>query len=179
MSHNTARNYPEVAQNRAGAFHDLTWRFPDRTFIDEQRLPEAPAVCSRCHAYLETDHWLFGERRYAELKEHPEVNVTLCPGCLRAEKRLYEGEVTIRHAWGAVSKDDVLHLIHNEEARARITNPTARVALMEDRGDEIYVLTTTRFLAERIGKELHKAYRGALRVDHLPRERFSRVMWER
>jgi hypothetical protein len=50
---------------------------------------------------------------------------------------------------------------------------------MEDRGDELYILTTTQFLAKRIGKELQKAYRGLLKVSDLPRERFTRVRWER
>ncbi len=113
-----------------------------------------------------------------DLKALPETHQVLCPGCTRIEKRLYEGEVRIRHHWNGVDKSEVLHLIHNEEARERITNPTARIALMEDRDDEIYLLTTTQFLARRIGTELQKAYKGNLTIDHLPRERFSRVRWE-
>ena len=156
--------------------YDLTWRYPDRALIERLEVP-GPAICSRCHAYLETDHWLYDEHRFHEIEQRPDVHVMLCPGCLRVERRLYEGEVTIRHHWNSAEKHEMLNLIHHEEARARATNPSARIALMEDRDGELYLLTTTQFLAERIGKELRKARQGALTVTPLPRERFSRVCW--
>lgn len=176
-SRKAPRTPPAVNINRAAIHGDLTWQYVERQFADRPE-PPAPAICQRCHAYRETDHWRYDERRNHELKGQPDVHVTLCPGCLRIERRLYEGEVTIRHNWNGVDKTEVLNLIHNEEARERITNPTARIALMEDRGEEIYLLTTTQFLAKRIGIELRKAYKGSLKVSPLPRERFSRVLWE-
>lgn len=168
---------PAVKQNREGSLSDLHWLFPDRRFADQEVLA-GPAVCERCHASLETDHWAYDEHRYAAMQALPDVHVTLCPGCLRVERRLYEGEVTVRHRWNVFDKEMVLHIIHNEEARLRAANPTARIALIEDRGDEMYILTTTRFLAERIGKALEKSCHGTLRLSHLPRERFTRVWWE-
>jgi NMD protein affecting ribosome stability and mRNA decay len=161
---------------RAAYTGDLNWFFPDSQFADQEDIP-GPAVCSRCHAYLETDHWLYDERRSNALRDQPDVHLTLCPGCLRVERRLYEGEVIVHHDWSEVAKTDALNLIHNEEARARATNPSARIALMEDRDGELYILTTTQFLAERIGKELKKAFKGSLKVMPLPRERFTRVRW--
>jgi len=177
-SRNRPRKPPLEYQNRAAMQGDLTWRFPDNQFVTREEVP-GPAICSRCHSYLETDHWRYDEHRYLQLKDRPDIHVMLCPGCSRIEKRLYEGEVIAHHDWSAVDKQEVLNLIHHEEARARSTNPTARIALMEDRGDDLYILTTTQFLAERIGKELHKAYRGTLKVMPLPREKFSRVRWTR
>jgi len=168
---------PAVKINRAAAYKDLTWRFPDREFAGQLDLP-SPAICSRCHAYHELDHWHYNERRYNELKANPEVQVTLCPGCVRVERRLYEGEVRILRRGYAISKSDIVNLIRNEEARERVNNPTARIALLEERGEEIYLLTTTQFLARRIGTELQKAYRGMLTVTPLPYERFTRVRWE-
>lgn len=175
-SRNAPRKPPEVDINRAGVQGDLTWRFPDRRFAS-RRKPDGPAICTRCHAYLETSRWHYDERRYRELAEQPGIDAMVCPGCTRVERRLYEGEVTVRHRWDIARKEDVLRLIHNEEARERISNPTARIAIVDDRGDELYVLTTTQFLARRIGTELHKAYHGTLKVTPLPRERFSRVVW--
>ena len=178
LSRNRPRKPPVIDQNRAAMSRDLTWRFEDRQFASQLDVP-GPAICSRCHSYLETDHWLYDEKRYDQLKSRPDVNTMLCPGCTRIEKRLYEGEVMVHHDWRAVDKQEIMNLIRHEEARARSTNPTARIALMEDRGEDLYILTTTQFLAERIGKELHKAYRGTLKVTPLRRERFSRVRWSR
>lgn len=154
-------------------------RYPDRAF-DGVEVPPGPALCTRCHAFLETDHWRYDERHYRELQERGGAQTTLCPGCTRVERRLYEGELVLRHSgWQRIEKGEVLNLIHNTEARVRAANPTARIALLEDRGDELYILTTTRFLAERIGKALYRAYKGELEIMPLPRERFTRVRWER
>lgn len=174
-----AQNVPIAQQGiRTDAWGDLTWRFPPRTFGDHEKIA-GPALCERCHAYLETDHWRYGEQRYRELQGQADVHTTLCPGCHRVERRLYEGEVIVHHGWDRVDKGEVLNMIHNVEAQVRVANPAARIALLEDRGDEVYLLTTTQFLAERIGKELRKSYQGTLVLDSLPRERFTRVRWTR
>jgi NMD protein affecting ribosome stability and mRNA decay len=169
---------PVIHQDRVGAQRDLTMRFVDRQFDDHEALP-SPTICPRCHAHRERGQWRYDEQRYRALLTQPDMPTHLCPGCERIERRMYEGEVTARHDWSAVSKEEALNLINHEEARARASNPGARIAVVEDRGDELYILTTTQFLAKRIGRELEKAYRGVARVMHLPRERFTRVYWER
>ena len=179
MSRRNPRKLAPVMAN-ARLYPDATERFPDRRF-DKDHILEipGPAICERCHAFLMTDHWQYDEQRYQKLHARDDVKTTLCPGCSRVERRLYEGEVTVRHQWDSVSKDDIVHLIHNTEARVRVANPTARIAVMEERDNEIYILTTTQFLAERIGKALYRAYKGKLVLKPLLRERFSRVWWER
>jgi hypothetical protein len=156
---------------------DLQWRFPERQFANEEKDIREPAICGRCHAYLDMNHWHYGEQRYMELKAQPDVRMILCPGCSRVERRLYEGEVVALHGGDLAQRDMMLHLIHNEEARERVENPTARIALMEEHGDEIYILTTTQFLARRIGTELQKAFHGELTINHLRREKFTRIRW--
>ena len=167
-----------VRKPREGAQNDLTWRFPEREFSGEEKTLSQPAICSRCHAYLDLDHWHYGEDRYRQLQEAPGVHVTLCPGCTRVERRLYEGEVVVQHRGNLADREAMLNLIHHEEARERVENPTARIALMEDRDDEIYILTTTQFLARRIGTELQKAFHGHLKINHLLYEKFTRIRWE-
>ena len=174
----TSHEIPNRANPHEGpAARDLSWRFPDRQFAERLDVP-GPAVCSRCHAFLETDHWRYDEHRYRELAEQPDIHTMLCPGCTRVERRLYEGEVTIRHRDDDAEKQTLLNLIHHEEARERQTNPSARIAVLIDRDSELYLLTTTQFLAKRIGREVEKAFHGTLTVTPLPRERFTRVRWE-
>ena len=70
-------------------------------------------------------------------------------------------------------------LIENTEAHIRRHNPIARIASLTEEGDTIRVLTISCFLAERIGKELEKAYGGKLDLQRLDREDFVRVRWSR
>lgn len=176
QSREAPRKPPVVAQNRAAIQGDLTWRFPSRRYSERKDIP-GPAICDRCHAYLETDHWRYGERRYRELSAVAGVTTTRCPGCLRIERRLYEGEVRVLHDGRGANLDEIRRLIHHEEARERITNPSARIAVEDERDGELYILTTTQFLARRIGQELHKAFHGSLTFTNLPYERFTRVQW--
>ena len=175
---NTLRRGPVTDHTRAAAQgEDLAWRYPARRYDTRKDVPAGPAICERCHASLETDHWRYDEHRYCELQERSDVHHMLCPGCLKIERRLYEGEVEVRHSWEAAVKEDVIHTIHNEEARVRAANPGARIAVMEDKDHLLYILTTSAFLAERIGKVVRNAHHGSLTITPLPRERFTRVRW--
>ena len=165
MRSNVARKLPVEAK---------TMRFVDRRYDDQETL-HGPAICSRCHAYLETDHWSYDEARYRVLQTHPDVHATVCPGCLRVARRLYEGEVRISLTGDAAQKADIMRLILHEEARVRASNPSARIAVLEEREDEVFLLTTTQFLARRIGRTIQKLIHGTLKVDNLPYERFTRV----
>jgi NMD protein affecting ribosome stability and mRNA decay len=157
----------------------LDWRYPDRRF--DRQVPDEPGIliCPACHAVSVEKRWFVDEAKYAELQNRSDVRHTLCPGCWRIARRIYEGDVLLRSPLLVEHKADVLNLIYNEEERARADNPLSRLAYIDDRGDEISILTTTEFLAERIGKAFQKAYDGELSIQHLPRERFCRVRWIR
>jgi hypothetical protein len=136
-------------------------------------------ICPRCHAISTIKRWFFDERRYWQLTLQPGVGVVTCPGCQRLDRRTYEGEVHLRSELLLHNKRQALGMIRNQEREAMEENPIARLANVQDHGQEIAVITTTQFLAERIGKEFKKAFDGHLRIDSHPRERFSRVYWER
>ncbi len=72
-----------------------------------------------------------------------------------------------------------MHLISHEEGKACADNPLSRVAAIQDHGDEIDLQTTTRFLAEQIGRAFRKSFKGTLTFQRLPREQFVRVRWDR
>jgi hypothetical protein len=170
---------PFARHARAEQLPDLNWRFPDARFDDDRHeTPPGPAVCTRCHAYLETDHWSYGEARARELAALGGTARLLCPGCTRVQRRLYEGEVRIQLRGGMAPREEVMGVVHHEEARARSTNPTARIAHLEEHADELYLLTTTQFLALAIGRALQHAFHGELTVQDLPHERFRRVRWQ-
>lgn len=156
---------------------DLQWRFPERQF--EDKAPDIPglAICPRRHAYLDLNRWCSGEQRHRVLQALPGVRETLCPGCTRVERRLYEGEVAAVYGGDPARRTLMLNLIHYKEARERVGNPTARIALLEEHDDELYLLTITQFLARRIGTELPKAFHGELSIPHLPYEKFTHIRW--
>lgn len=154
------------------------WRWMRKKLLEGEDRP-GTLICPRCHAISDIKRWYFDEARYQQLRTQPGVGVITCPGCERQDRTYYEGIVRLRSPLLLRNKRQALGMIYNTEERESRENPIARLAAVQDHGEEIAVLTTTPFLAERIGKEFKKAFDGRLRIDHLPREKFSRVWWER
>lgn len=159
-----------------GASED--WRPPDKKFQTGEDRP-GTLICPRCHAISDIKRWYYDEARYEQLKDQADTGVITCPGCDRLDRQFYEGEVHLRSPLLVQNKQQAMGMIRHEEQEAMQENPIARIAAVQDHGEEIAVITTTAFLAERIGKEFKKAFDGRLRISKLPREKFSRVYWER
>lgn len=154
------------------------WRWWRTKLQDPEDVPGV-LICPRCHAISDHKQWYYDERHYQELKWDHNAGVMLCPGCSEFDRAMYGGEVRLRSSLLLQNKREALQLIRDTERQAMLENPLARLAAIHDHGEEIVVLTTTPFLARRIGTEFKKAFDGKLRVDKLPQEEFVRVYWER
>lgn len=154
------------------------WRFPKTADREAEDTP-GKLICPTCHAISVEKRWFLDEALYQRLRSEPDVTAVVCAGCARVERGIFEGRVLIGGNWLREHKDEILNLVKNEEEKARQTNPFSRVGVTKEQGEEIELFLTTQWLAERIGKELHKAYKGQLRIDHLPGEKFSWVWWSR
>jgi hypothetical protein len=136
------------------------------------------AVCGRCHAIYHPKHWHLDEAEYQRLRQDPKVTELVCPSCIAIERKDFKGQVTIKGPVLAKHREQILNTIYNEEAHLRATNPHSRIGLIEEQDAEIHVWTVNEFLADRIGKELKKAFSGShVESTHLPREEFTRVIW--
>jgi hypothetical protein len=160
-------------------------RHHPNTFHGQPKIPHATpgyegvVYCGTCHAIWYHKHWTLDEARYKALSLDPAIKAVTCPGCEAVERGEYDGEVTLRSPLIPRNEESVLGLIYNTERHIRSHNPIARIASLKVEGDTIHVLTISTFLAERIGKELKKAYDGQLELNHPEREEFIRVTWYR
>lgn len=136
-------------------------------------------VCARCHAIWDHKHWHLNEDEYSRLRQDETIEKVVCPGCEKVERGEYDGQVTLRSSLIPENEQAIMGLIHNTEEHIREHNPLARIASLQRKGDTIEVLTISPFLAERIGKELRKAYHGQLEINHSERAEFVRVTWIR
>lgn len=152
-----------------------SWQRPD----EEVKGLVNAYVCPACHAILDDVVWYVDEALYWRLEGQPGIRMALCPGCLRVAQGVYEGEVILKSRLLVPSKSAAMRLLIIEEERARCSNPLSRVTAVEDRGDEMKILTTTPMLAERIGKAFCKVYEGNLDIQYLPWQEFCRVRWHR
>lgn len=155
------------------------------TYRGQPNVPHSPGgyegkvVCTRCHAIWDHKHWHLDASEFECLQHDPQVGQVVCPSCAQIERGEYDGYVVLKSALIPANQESILGLIYHTEERLRETNPLARIAGLTIKGETIEVLTITPFLAERIGKELLKAYDGELEIKHLDRAKFMRVTWDR
>ena len=138
----------------------------------EKGKPGAQASCPDCGAVFRRGRWAWGEAS-AKAQAH------LCPACLRTREQAPAGYVYLGGSFLADHKEELLHLLKNEEALEKSRHPLQRVMQLRDKGTEVEVTTTDVHLARRLGEALHHAYQGTLAMRNTPGEYSVRVYWKR
>ncbi len=138
-----------------------------------------PVVCKECYAIYEKKRWRFDESAYATLVGKKGTKAVTCPACLKTRERSAEGVLTLRWPGLPEHRRDVLGLLRKEAARAREVNPLERIIKIEDEGSELRVFTTNTKLAQRMGREMERAYHGMVHYHWSHQDKLVRVYWER
>ena len=74
---------------------------------------------------------------------------------------------------------EIVNLVKHEGRLAEERNHNARVTRIEKTDGGIVIETSDHNLAQRIGKALHRAYKGEHRFKFRPGEKFVEVDWKR
>jgi hypothetical protein len=135
------------------------------------------SYCTKCGAIGFNKRWYIDPAQEHVLRRNKNANAVLCPGCLRLEQQLFEGEVVLTNSRCLTLMGEIVALIKHTEGKSWHNNPGARIAVIIDDQDFFHIQTTTRSLAERIGKDLQSAFKGKLEVKRTKGERFARVYW--
>ncbi len=120
--------------------------------------------CANCGAISFKRRWYIDAAQEQILRQDKNATAVLCPGCTRVEQEQYEGEVVIANSKFTPLMGEIIALIKHTECRCWHHNPLAKIANVTEKDEIIHIQTTTRFLAERIGKELHKTFKGNLEI---------------
>jgi NMD protein affecting ribosome stability and mRNA decay len=131
-----------------------------------------PTVCPQCGA-------VFHDGRWQWLAKPAGAHEELCPACQRIRDSYPAGYVTVEGAFLRQHRDELLHLVRNEEARAKAEHPLKRIIKVEDEDGGLLVTTTDIHLARGIGEALHHAYQGELEYHYNEQENLLRVVWSR
>ena len=148
---------------------------PRRNMDDPYRhaaKPPEPTTCPECHA-------TFTEGRWTWEKAPEDSNEQLCPACQRIGDRFPAGYVTIKGAFFAEHRDEIVKLIENHEKKEKSERPLQRIMGMDDKRDGLEVTTTDSHLARGIAEALHDAYKGELKLRYSRDENLLRATWRR
>jgi NMD protein affecting ribosome stability and mRNA decay len=136
-------------------------------------------VCHGCHAISTGRRWYQDETVYATLLKAGTVKEIFCPACEKIRDGYPSGQVTLKGPFLAEHQDEILRIITNEEKRARERNPLHRIMGLREENGQLELTTTDEKLAQRIGRELHKACGGTVAYGWSHDNKFLRVQWER
>lgn len=137
-------------------------------------------ICPRCGAVYDGHKWVpEPDDELVKQVKKKSAKSELCPGDLRLEKGQVEGVVTLKGSFMREHKEDILNLIGRVERNGRSRNVAARIYEMKEDDGEFSIETTDEHLAERIGKEVEKAFKGDLEIKWQEKDRFVRVSWQR
>lgn len=145
-------------------------------YLAEQARTEI-GLCSSCGAVYQHKRWYID----MELNEaqRAEASKVLCPACRKIADGLPGGVVTLEGTFLRKHKEEILHLVHNEEKRARGFNPLERIIEMDDRNGVLEITTTTEKLAQRIARMVYKAYAGEVDYKWSEDVKLIRAHWRR
>ncbi|MHB8894033.1 MAG: BCAM0308 family protein [Candidatus Geothermincolia bacterium] len=137
-------------------------------------------LCPKCGAIWDGERWVpepdEALRKEFEKKHHC---AELCPGDLRIEKKQVEGIVTLKGKFLASHKLEINNLVGRVARDARKRNVAARILQSVEDDDTLVLETTDEHLAEKMGKEVEKAFKGALEIKWQKKDTFARVNWHR
>ena len=137
-------------------------------------------VCHRCGAIWDGDRWVpEPDKKLLEEFSKKKHCTELCPGDTRLEKRQVEGVVTLKGGFLASHRDDINNLVARVARDGRRRNVAARVFQTVEEDDSLLIETTDEHLAERMGKEVVKAFKGDLEIKWQKKDTFARVTWQR
>ncbi len=129
-----------------------------------------PTTCPQCGAVYQEGRWQWTK---APANAHQHV----CPACLRIHDQFPAGFVTLDGSYFTKHRDEIMHLVNNEEKRERADHPLQRIMATEEQHGTTVVTTTDVHLARRIGEALHHAYQGELAFHYNPEQNLLRVNW--
>lgn len=158
-----------------------TWQSMRRDELRDELIHDAyhttrkypdPTRCPDCGLVFRDGHWTRGD---AVAGAHEAV----CPACRRLHDDFPAGYVTLRGAFLAEHRDEILRLVHNEEAKERAEHPLQRIMAIRDAEGGVLITTTDAHLARAIADAVHHACKGELEFHYNREDNLLRATWTR
>jgi hypothetical protein len=141
-------------------------------------------LCGSCGAIYYDKHWHTNDKMSAVLKKQKGVMKELCQECKMSKDTKqaganFEGEVILKNI-GTEEKTEILNLINNIGGRATKRDPEDRILMIEEKKNEIRVLTSENQLAVAIGKQVARAFKGGeLEIKFSEGDKVARAVWSK
>jgi hypothetical protein len=103
----------------------------------------------------------------------------LCPACLRAQQDYPGGVLRLSGGFLTVHHKDILGRIEGLAQEAEREHPLERVIRVREESGELLVYATNEHLIARLGKALHRDFKGTLDLEYAPGQNYAVAHWRR
>lgn len=135
--------------------------------------PPEGTRCPTCKASFHGGRWTWDTAP-------KDAHELVCPACHRIADRFPAGYVTIKGAFFAEHRDEIVKLIQSHEKREKANRPLQRLMGIEAKRDgSAEVTTTDSVLARGIAEALHEEFKGDLKLRYSRDENLLRATWKR
>lgn len=143
-------------------------------------------VCQNCNAVYYDKHWHSWQKSKIDQKTLSKCGweKSSCYECSQTKptklegKFNYEGEVMVVGITNDKEKQEILSLIRNVGKRAMLRDPEDRIIKIEDKENQLRILTTENQLAVSIGKQIDRSRKGGdLSIRFSDQDETARVIW--
>ena len=164
------RTKPEISVTPPRRDRNCEARVTDPYLL--KRKPPGTSVCPDCGVLFLKGRWQWGQA--------PDQAAThRCPACQRTQDQVPAGVLVATGAFLAAHRQEILHLIRNQEARAKAERPLERIMDVRFEEGSLVVRYTDAHLARGTGDALRKAYQGELAFSHTDKDDVLRINWQR
>ena len=133
--------------------------------------PMEPSVCPVCHAVFQHGRWQWLE--FWPPDAHPEI----CEACQRIRDNYPAGFLTLSGAFIKHHRQGMFNLVRHQELAERNRHPLHRIISIEEYPEKLVVATTDVHLPKRLGRAIHRAYKGRLELHYDKTGCFVRANW--
>lgn len=141
--------------------------------------PKQDALCTSCGALYHNKRWYTDDSELRKAGGDANLLKVKCPACLMIQQGTPAAIVTLSGHYLKKHKNAILDAVRNTEEHSRQKNPLGRIMEIRQDQDQISITTTEDKLAQKLGREIHKAHSGDLRYRWGREENFVRVFWNR
>ncbi|MBI3595515.1 MAG: hypothetical protein HY200_11210 [Nitrospirae bacterium] len=170
--------HKNVVQHRAPQIKRGTEVKVKESYLSSKGLSE-PAKCESCQSVYHHKQWYSKEHAVVLDLPKEKLKETICPSCRKTADHFPGGIVKLNGDFLTIHKDQVLHLIRNLEVKSKEVNPLDGIISLKDLGHSLEIHTTNERFAQRIGREVKRAFKGEITYHWTAGDKFVRVDWHR
>ncbi|WP_243371079.1 BCAM0308 family protein [Geotalea sp. SG265] len=141
--------------------------------------PKQDALCTSCGAVFINKRWYMDDAELKKAGNGASLLKIRCPACHLIADGTPAAIITLSGQYLKKHADVILDAVKNTESRSRQKNPLGRIMEIKQEQNAISITTTEDKLAQKLGREIHKAHGGELRYQWGHDENFVRVFWNR